>query len=493
MKKLYILWILCTAILSVHAQTFEDIARFGRHTNFGTARSAAMSGAFTALGGDLSAVSVNPAGIGVFRKSEINFSPLLNFNTTKSGYGDPNKTSFQVGNLGAAISFYTPSLNWKSINFSINYTNLNNFNRKTQQLVGVSSTSWTDALAAEAGNTPSKELNPYTTRLAYETFLINYNDLEEQYFSVLTNDEYVSQQKYITEKGNQGEYTLSFGTNYKDKLYLGVSVGIQSIYYKMESNYLEGAEIEAPSFLDYYTFQESYKINGVGTNIKAGFIYRPIPELRIGAAIHSPTWYNLNQSISTTITSAFTALDEEQERYYLDYVAYSDDFTEPYMRDFDYDMKTPWRAVVGLATVLGSKAILSADYEYIKYTSGQFDDASDGYSYQWENEDIKDFLRPTHNFRAGAEYRVNSNFSLRAGYAFWDSPYHEAVKKSNNRIQSFSAGAGLNFGSFYCDAAYVHKKMRNQTQFYGYEEIIAEPVTNKYYTHEARLSLGIRF
>lgn len=488
MKRLHILWMLCLACLTAGAQTFEDIARFGRYTNFGTARSTAMGGAFTALGGDLSALSINPAGIGVFRKSEINFSPLLNFNTTNSGYGEPQKTSFQVGNLGAAIAFYTPSFDWKSINFSINYTNLNNFNRKTQQLVGISSTSWTNALAAEAGDTPSDYLNSFTTGLAYDTYLINYDTLKNLYFPVLKSGEDVAQQKNITEKGNQGEYTFSLGTNYKDKLYLGISIGIQSIYYKMESVYVEAPDENSPSGLDYYEFQEFNRINGVGTNIKVGFIYRPIPEVRIGAAIHSPTWYNLNHQIYTYMYSAFlnnSDLDSGRDQF--DYDAYSGEL------DIDYAMKTPWRAVVGLASVLGPKAIISADYEYTKYTSSRFDDASDGYSYAAENKDIKDFLRPTHSFRAGAEYRINSNFSFRAGYAFWDSPYHEAIKKSNNRLQAFSAGAGLNLGSFYCDAAYAYKKMKNQTQFYNYGDIIAEPVNNKYHTHEIRLSLGIRF
>lgn len=491
MKRWSILLVIFSLGLTGKAQTFEDIVKFGRHTNFGTARVAAMGGAFSALGGDLSAISKNPASVGVFRKSEISFSPLLNFNTTKSGFGKPEKTSFQVGDLGGVVAFYTPTFNWKSMNFSINYSNLNNFNRNTQQLVGVSPASWTDALAAEAGDTPSDYLNPFTTGLAYDTYLINYDTLANNYFSVLSLSPYhedVSQQKNITETGNQGEYTFAFGTNYKDKLYLGVSIGIQSIYYKMTSVYIEAPDENSPSGLDFFEFDEYQKINGVGTNVKVGMIYRPIPQLRFGAAIHSPTWYNITYNASTAMKSSFlTDYDPDTQRDRFDYDAYSGELA------VDYDMKTPWRAILGVATVLGSKAIISADYEFIKYTSAQFDNASDNHPYYAENQDIEDFLRPTHNFRAGAEYRFNSTFSLRAGYSFWDSPYHEAVKKSNNRVQSFSAGAGVNLGIFYCDAAYVHKTMKNQTQFYGFDNIIAEPVDNKYYTNEARLTLGVRF
>ena len=112
---------------------------------------------------------------------------------------------------------------------------------------------------------------------------------------------------------------------------------------------------------------------------------------------------------------------------------------------------------------------------------------------QTTNQDIEDYLRATHNFRVGAEYRFNSLFSLRAGYAFWDSPYHNETHKNYNRIQAFTAGAGLNFGMFYCDAAFIHKFSENETVFYSYYDIQSEPLKNKYLSNEARITLGIRF
>lgn len=226
-------------------------------------------------------------------------------------------------------------------------------------------------------------------------------------------------------------------TNYKDKFYLGFSVGIQSLYYKMESVFQEAPAEGSPSGLDFYTFNEYKKMNGVGTNIKAGIIYRPIPELRIGAAIHSPTWYSMNYSMWTAFDSHFITPPAGQQDYNF--------WTPSSELSVDYDMRTPWRATVGLATVLGQKAIVSADYEFVKYTNAHYQNASDGYNYAGENADIAAYLRPTHNFRAGAEYRINSIVSLRAGYSFWDSPYYE-TDKGNNRIQSYSGGVGLNFG-----------------------------------------------
>lgn len=500
MKKISILAIALGITLTTQAQNFEDVVRFSRQPNSGTARSAAMGGAFGALGGDLSAISKNPAGIGVFRKSEIGFTPFVNVATTKSGAGAPARTSFQLGDLGAVITHYSPAFDWKGINFSVNYSNLNNFNRNTRQVIGSSYNSFTDALAAQSYGTPTDYLDGYTTGLAYDAFLINFHEDEKgqiYYTSVLDLSdvhEYVAQVKNIEEDGYQGEYTFAFGTNYKDKLYLGMSIGIQSIYYKMNSTYVEAPDLDSPSELDYYSFQEYKKMSGVGTNLKFGMIYRPIPELRIGAAIHTPTWYSMNYDMSTRFISEFiTKTDDRTGREYDYYDIPSYDFS------VDYDMRTPWRAVLSIATILGQKAIISADYEYIKYTNAEYQNASDDHDYNLENADIKAYLRPTHNFRAGAEYRLNSLFSLRAGYAFWDSPYYEAVKKSNNRIQSVSAGVGFNMGAFYCDAAFVHKYMKNQTVFYSYYDVdpaydvVAEPVHNKYYNNEARITLGVRF
>lgn len=497
MKKIAILIAVVSVTLTTKAQNFEDIVRFSSQPNFGTARSAAMGGAFAALGGDISAISSNPAGLGVFRKSEISFTPLVNVTTTKSGFGAPSRSSFQLGDLGAVLTFYSPNFNWKGINFSINYSNLNNFNRTTRQKVGYSENSYTDVLAATA--TVHGLDDGFTTIPAHLAYLINgHKEGEvEVYTSVLDlSDHYepVAQVKKIEEDGYQGEYTIAFGTNYKDKLYLGMSIGIQSIYYKMSSFYQEGLNENSPSGLDYFDFEEYKKMNGVGTNLKFGVIYRPIPEIRIGASIHTPTWYSMNYDMSTRFVSTFLTDREPLTGRDHDYYDVPSGLLE-----VDYDMRTPWRAVVGIATVLGQKAIISADYEFIKYTNSRFENASDGISYAGENAVIQDYLRPTHNFRVGAEYRLNSIFSLRAGYSFLDSPYYEAVKKSNNRIQSVSAGIGMNFGMFYCDVAYVHKMMRNETVFYSFydvdpaKDIIATPVNNKYLSNEARITLGLRF
>ncbi len=491
MKRIAITAIACCLTITMQAQNFEDIVRFGRQPNPGTARSAAMGGAFTALGGDISAITNNPAGIGVFRRSELSFTPLLNFAKTEASGEKMNKTAFQMGGLGGVLSLYSSAFDWKGFNIGFYYTNLNNFNRDTRQIVPVSNNSFTDMLAMSAGNANSDNLDGFTTGLAYDAYLLDRDPETGYYRSILGTDEDVAQVKDINERGYQGEYTLAFGTNFQDKLYIGASIGIQNIYYKMTSQFQEAPDVNSPSGLDYYNFLEYKKMNGVGTNIKFGVIYRPIPELRIGAAIHSPTWYNMNYTMNTAMDSYFITSPTEKEEYRF--------WTPSYKMDIDFDMRTPWRASVGLAAVLGQKAIISADYEFVKYTDAYFQNASDGYNYRGENDDIKLYLRPTHNFRTGAEFRANNIVSLRAGYSFWDSPYYE-TDKSYNRVQSWSTGIGLNFGVFYCDAAFVHRRTKNETIFYSYYDaedtaldVVSQPTRNNFKTNEARITFGIRF
>lgn len=503
MKKYYILPILLLIGSVAYSQSLEDAVKFSRLSSQGTARSAAMGGAFGALGGDISSLSFNPAGIGVFRKSEFAFTPLLNFTHTNSGHGNIKDNTFQVGQLGIVFGFHSPNSNWKGFNFGINYTNLNNFNQKQDQLVDYSENSITNVWVLNSIGYAPAQIPDAGSIMAYDTkliYLLPDDNKEYNYLSILEQADAegyynapVAQQQMIKEDGYQGEYAFSFGTNYKDKLYLGMTVGLQSLYYKLKSTYIEAVAEDSPTGLSDFIYEQHNKVSGVGTNLKFGLIYRPIPQIRLGAAIHTPTWYNISYDYNTSLDALYTFADPEKGRDETNYFSYGSYST-------DYDLRTPWRAILSAATVLGQKAIISADYEYVDYTSAKYS-SGDGYDSEYENalnQQVKYYLRATHNFRVGAEYRFNSILSLRAGYNFQASPYQD--DGNNNRIQTLSAGLGLNFGMFYCDAAYVHKYYKNQSVFYSgyYPEfddfyIESTPVTNKFYNNEARLTVGVRF
>lgn len=514
MKTLYILSVLLLLAELTSAQTVSDIVKYSTTTSTGTARSAAMGGAFGALGGDLSSLSINPAGIGVFRKSEISITPYLNIAKTKSNDRAVNDASFQLGTFGGVVAFHNKNFDWRGFNFGINYTNLNNFNQTTNQNVYNSSSSFTEIWAINANDAirgyidqgvtltrdEIKQILTGREAMAFNTYTIFYNEATRSFEPTLLPGEEVNQRKYIKEDGYQGEYDFSFGTNYKDKLYLGMTIGIQSIRYKLRSTFTGKGDNENVYGLDQYNLRQYLDTKGVGTNFKFGLIYRPLPEIRIGAAIHTPTFYSMTDEYTEDMHSDFYQPDNYNSTGYDSFVP---------ITTYNYDMQTPWKAIFSLATVLNQKVILSLDYEYSDYTSAKYSKGEDGYDFyqadgQGPNDLIQAGLKKTHSFKAGAEYRFNSVFSLRGGYSYWDSPYKMANVphhlKSDLKIQAASAGFGLNFGVFYCDAAYVCKFSKNITNFYSYldpqdsaYDIIAEPVYNKYLNHEGRVTLGVRF
>lgn len=504
MKRPFILPLLLLSGQLLFAQNEEDIVRYSVTTNTGSARSSAMGGAFGALGGDLSAFSVNPAGIGVYRNSEISVTPYLNVANTSSDNRSVRKTSFQLGSFGGVFSLYNNRSDWKGINFGINYTNQNNFSRKTSQFIYGSPTNFPQVWANEANlaiyewekfhNKKAdwetvQNIIPDRSRMAYDVQLIEWVEDGDggHYEPNLFNGESVDQHRYIQEDGYQGEYDFSIGTNFKDKLYLGLTVGIQSVRYKYKSYYTGTPVGSTRMDIARYDFDTYLKTKGVGSNFKVGMIYRPVPELRLGVAVHTPTYYSMSDDYEEALYSKFNTPDENGHDEYGSY---------PGIWHYNYDMQTPWKAVFSLATVWNGKFILSADYEFNNYHSAKFSDA-DGNDYYEQNEAIRQYLKNTNNVRIGAEYRVNSLFSLRSGYSCWDSPYRYT---SAGKVQAVSGGFGFNLGNFFCDASYSCKFAKNTTRFYNYldpedqaYDLVAEPVKNEYRTHEAKLTFGIRF
>ena len=514
MKKSIVVILLSGLSLAATAQTIEDALRFSRITSTGSARSAAMGGAFGALGGDISSIHINPAGVGVFRTSEVSYTSVLDFSRIDSEGLKGKKNAYLIGNAGM-VFVIDDEEDWWSWKIGVSYNQLANFHQRTHQAIANSPTSLTDVYAAQSAGVLPEHLNLLNTALFYDSYL-TYRPNDGLYHSILETDnetaELVNQSKNTKERGYLGELGISVGTSYNNKLYLGALIGIQTLNYKMNSNYCEVAEANAPSLLDYYDFNEYRKLQGAGFNVKLGVIYRPIPEFRFAAALHTPTWFGIENTSENSVYSLFTTeKDASIGREYPDYEYYSsgyDEYNDPDI--FRFRMRTPWRAELSLGIVLVKRLILSADYEYVNYKTikynkplkfayeeyeedgiaGEVEYLSKSMDYAPINHKIKERYRPTHNFRAGAEFRVTSFFSLRGGYAYQDSPYKQ--DGSLGKIRSVSGGLGFNVDIFFCNLAFTQKLMKDQSRFYDYEQITALPVNNKFKNNEFRLTFGIK-
>lgn len=514
MKKIYTISLFCAICLSiginrVEAQTILEAGRYSRQTNMGSARATAMGGAFTALGGEVSGITKNPAGVGVFRNTEITLTlnPTVSKSSSYANFienGFPNsttskasRTSFQMDNLGLVLAFkISDDAPLRYFNVGIAYTNTNNFNLETNRLVPTSPTSMTHVWAEQSAGIEPDYLNSLGGQLAYNTYLINPNG-DGGYFSVLDYSvdgtpvtDAVSQNEKVREKGYQGSYTVSLGANISDKWYVGLGISAQQLSYRHTSLYREAAALNAPSGLDYYDYHTWEHNDAVGAQFSFGLIYRPTNAIRLGASIHTPTWWEVNYDADAYIDAFYN--NERDETIGRDGDWFSD--TSP-LTSYHYSMRTAWRADLGAAVVIGKRLIISADAEYIAYSKAKYSESGDDfYNFEPLYGELNSAIRSTYaskwNYAVGAEFKLTRNFSLRYGYNLNATPYRNAEESD---LKQHNCGIGWSKEWAMIDFSYSNCKYNNTTQFYNWGEYASIPVTNEYQRHIMKLTLGAKF
>lgn len=491
-----------TGIEVSNAQTLLEAARYSRQTNNGSARATAMGGAFTALGGEPTSLSKNPAGVGVFRNTElsITLAPTIGKTTSTTELGDANsakRNSFQMDNLGFVMAFPTYGNSaLKYFNIGVNYTNVNNFNNEAKRIVGTSPTSMTHVWATQSNGIAPEDLDNLSTELAYNTYLIN-PDGAGGYFSVLdyaSNGENitdpVSQTEKVREKGYQADYNVSFGANIDDKWYVGLGISAQQVSYRHTSLYREAAPLDAPSGLDYYDYYTWEHNDAVGANFSLGVIYRPTNMLRLGASIHTPTWYEVSYDAEADIQAYYNSETDPSLGREGDW--FSD---HSLLTSYHYKMRTAWRANLGAAFVFGQFLIVSADAEYVAYSKAKYSEPGDDFYnfeplYKEMNQQIRSIYTSRWNYALGVEFKLNPNLSLRYGYNLNKSPYRNAEESD---LKQHNCGIGWTKNWAVVDLSYSNYKYGNTTQFYNWGDYAAIPVNNNYRRDIIKITLGAKF
>lgn len=498
MKKIIFLSLILFAHIFASAQTVDDAVRYSLSKYNSTARSAAMGGAFGALGGDFSSISINPAGLGVYRAAELTLSTNIRMSNTKNNGLKEDKLSLNIDNLGAVFVFNEnrSKSGWQGINLAIGYNAVNNFNNRSMSRVRNSENSMTDAWAEMAFQRPNN-LSPFSEGLAEATHLIAYDEDNQYFFTPLLREDdaydLVNKRKFIKEEGYQGEYVFAIGTNYSNKLYLGLSIGVQHIYYKARSVYSEDViydDLDNRDLVD-FSYNEFFKNTGDAINIKLGAIYKATDNLRLGIAYHSPTYYNM------------------REKYYSDIEANFDNPSESFLElspinEYEYDFQTPSRTILSAAYIFGKKGILSVDYELINYSNAEFSEAEFGSIDDRDfladlTNDVENSLRSTFNLKIGGEYRVNSKVSLRAGYALYNSPYEKGFINEKSDRTLLSGGVGFRQGNFFLDLAYVNTRFDEYSVYYNVIadspefDVVSETIKIKNNFNDFKVTFGFKF
>ncbi|MFP4048251.1 MAG: OmpP1/FadL family transporter, partial [Bacteroidales bacterium] len=232
---------------------------------------------------------------------------------------------------------------------------------------------------------------------------------------------------------------LSVGGNYANKLFIGFTVGIQRSDYELNKTHSEYENND--EMLDFHSFDftEYETQSGTGYNFKIGAIYRPTDYLRIGAAVHTPTFYKMEYTWYNKMNSEF----DDGETY----SSSSDNYS------FSYNLITPMRIETGAAWQIQDKAIISADYERVDYSMAKLEDKEGRNIYEMENDSLNNTLGAANNIRLGAEYKFD-NFYVRGGYALYQSPYSEQHSNFQKDKEIYSGGIGYREGSFFIDASF---------------------------------------
>lgn len=497
---------------------------------FGTARSMAMAGAFTSLGGDLSSIGINPAGLGMYRSNEVTISPMMGFQSAKNSaadWGENSMSRFSMANLGAVFNIYEGSGSVVSVNLAIGYNRVAdlNYNYGYSSLSGPSSMPYrsiNDAFVRQLGqggvfpgsdgvlNYDYGDAYYWGGMLAYNGDMLDVetDELGDYWTSAnrLGVNASVGHTVGMESRGSVGEYDIAFGMNIANKVYVGATLGIQSvnwdrqIYYSEDyvynsaPTYGDGSPLPDGAAAEWMDYNQAVEIDGTGVNFKLGLVYRPIPSLRLGAAIHTPTYYSLERTYQAFMSTNFNPAGD----------------TTPALDDVGenaWDFSSPTRLLLGASYSLGNVAVLSVDYERKWYNGMRVHEVPNGFDI-YPNEyrqEFKDNFQGANTLRVGVEAKPLPILALRVGYGLSDGALRNDKSLYYNRPLTYqttclSGGVGFSFGRTTLDLAYQHLQQKQTAHmlYYAVDSAgIFDTASPTYSTDLNRdyviLTLGYRF
>ncbi|WP_111670432.1 OmpP1/FadL family transporter [Algoriphagus litoralis] len=441
---------------------FEDAYRFSRSNPAGSARIIGIGGTQYSLGGDVSNIAGNPAGLGFFRSSEASISlgytdwrvdtRFLNQDRTY------NTSNFNVPNMSYVMANPKGNLEsgaFKGGAFGISFQRIANFNTEFGYFSDeLGQSSIIDFYLQDAFGIPENQIENFgLTGLAYQTYQINPIAFDQDGNPIQNPNTYDSfvlgfpfQDENITQEGSASQMTFSYGANFNHKVFVGGGVGIRTLSFSSFKTYQEEF-IDQP--LANSSLNENLFINGIGVNLNLGLIYKPIDYINLGFVFQSPTWYGLNEEYEAGMTANYNNYYFEQEDITLgNQTALSDLIIS------NYGLNTPLKLGGGATFFIGKNGFISADVDWVDYSAGRinsrdFDEGPD-------NQAIRDTYTSTINYRLGGEARIDK-FRLRAGYAFFGDPFTNASGVDQS-TQQLSGGFGVKFNSISLDFALVNQK-----------------------------------
>jgi len=505
--------------------TYESARLLGDDLN-GTARYVGMGGAMEALGADISTMSSNPAGVGLLRHSTASFSFGVVSQADADKFDGLGKTNMSFDQAGFVYSGRISPTSF--INVGFNYHKSKNFDQILSAANRLSNCSQNGLTYQKGLDIYELEENKQGDIIGWEGDNRSYSYSEADYLNanVLLLDPkdkqfyYMNANGYTFDRAHRGwiaDYDFNLSGNYNDKFFWGLTVGIKDVHYKGYSEYIESLITADGISAGSVAYGDERKITGTGVNLKFGIIVRPLDEspFRMGAYIHTPTWYELTSSNSSVMLNNSGVMVNNEK------VLFGSWDKGQSAQSYDFVFHTPWKFGLSLGTTVGTELALGAGFEYSDYSAGQ-NRIIDGYNYYNNAETSKDeamklntdySLKGVSTFKLGAEYKPVPDLALRMGYNYItsgykmnglrdttvDSPgvmYASTTDYVNwDDTQRLTLGVGFRMGKMNIDLAYQLSK--TDGEFHPFQQYQAgidtgvTKVTNK--RSQGLLTIGYTF
>lgn len=476
--KIYLLLIFLFTGSIIYAQVPEDAIRYSFYPQNGTARNMSIGGVMGSLGGDINATFVNPAGLGFYKTNEFVITPAFALNNNKANFRGSNsansKNNFGFGTTGWVFGHPSGKDSRNSSAFSIAINQTANFNNEVRYKGLNNYSSYSERFAeefAKSGYSIDDVLNsespfPYTSAPALYTYLIDTVSVGSN-LQVRGAPEFILdagqalQQEIIQKtKGAISELSIGFAHNSKDKWFIGGAIGIPIVNYTSDTYFRESdTSANTSNYFKQFEYTDNFTTKGTGFNAKLGIIYRPQDYIRLGLAIHTPTWMFLKDTRTTYLTT-------EVENPVAKFDINSQTFTNGQPGKAEYIQSTPFKAIVSASYVFREvkdvtrqKGFISADIEYVHHKGSRFSSDNETVTdeekiyYKALNKVVKRNYKGNFNFRVGGELKFKI-IMARLGFAYYSKPYKEAELKASRML--LSGGLGYRNKGFFVDLTYVH-------------------------------------
>ncbi len=503
---------------TANAQNLTNAVHIGTESIGGTARYRSMAGAFGALGGDPSVMTDNPAGLAIYRGTNIlTITPHWGFTGTKSKGSEEatnDDSNFALSNLAAIFSYRTPnSDNLVNFSFGLSIDRQYENNSKYNTIIDGGS-SFGQYLTNQGNNYLGGTLSPITafdwynqgstapflSLLAYDQYAIVDNPNDPHAVVNPLEGQTAYKRLYVNEDTRLDHYNISGAFNFNDIFYLGATINISDYRSIQRSEFCEDYDYNYEgSFIDYNNNVE-FKGSGFGFNV--GVIFAPYDSWRIGASVHTPTWTTIDEYYEGSMLT-----DDERVSNW-----------STYYDSWKYEFRTPWEYQFSAAYILGTRGLLSFEYDLRDFTTMEYSHNSsygltDNY-FNNINDCIDRYLKAQHTFKVGGEYRITKNLSGRLGYAFVTSPYtdealygniaasdinqcfYETTKVNYQTLGNqyyITGGLGWSGRNWYADAAFMYHHSKYHAAAYPGDFAATEPIDVNFGEKNFDVTIGYRF